>query len=138
MKAHPSSQHDTANKKTLLGDVVTHGIQSTPQYRFIKLEFEGTNYLTFAEFTAGSDPLTVVTQLNEYGATGQWSAEATVDQDTGTCFSAATGTGTVGWIVYDTGQTRNLFSQVTLDNHNRCGYGPITKIKVPSLGIQIV
>jgi RHS repeat-associated protein len=102
--------------------------------RYLRLDFEGQNWLTFSELNVYDTngvriPMTVVTQSEEFAGVGQWSAEATVDQNTNTCYSAKTVGAGPQFIVYDLGQLRTI-GRVEVNNRDRCGFGPLTAVSV--------
>jgi YD repeat-containing protein len=102
--------------------------------RYLRLDFEGQNWLTFAELSVYDlngvrIPMTVVTQSEEFAGIGQWSAEATVDQNTNTCYSARSAGAGPQFIVHDLGQLRTI-GRVEVNNRDRCGFGPLTAVSV--------
>jgi hypothetical protein len=134
------SKEDTVEGRTpvtAVGRFTLTPVEKAGMYRYIKLEFEGKNWLTFASFKAGSIPLSVITQSSEYSATSQWSADVTTDDNTGTCYCTKTKAESSAWIIYDTKQIRQMLESITFDNANRCGYGPVEKIKVSVAMMQL-
>ncbi len=102
--------------------------------RYVRLTFSGTNWLSFAELSAvgpGDEvlPMSVVDQSEEYFEQGEWSAEATTDGDTATCYSTATSDQDSAWIEYDLGGVESV-ARFVLNNLDNCAYGPVTSVSV--------
>ena len=98
------------------------------------LQTQGTNWLTFAEFQAFTKQgaraqLTVAGHSTEHVEKGQWSAEASLDGNVKTCYCTKTGSEKTAHIMYEMSKASQL-AKFVFDNKNRCGYGPVTEIRI--------
>ena len=98
-----------------------------PYYR---LTLEGGNYYSFAEISSPDCSLSVVTASSEMFQSGNFSAAASVDGDSTTCFQTPemdmTAHGPTFIIYACDARTRSF----TVDTVNRCGYGPVSSYAI--------
>ena len=104
------------------------------EFRYIKRSIQGRNWSTFEEFEAFLDgtrlSLSVASVSNVYRRSAtKWSAVATVDGKTNTCYCTSSSRTTSANIVYDLSSVREV-SRLLMDNQHRCSYGPVTHRKV--------
>lgn len=101
-----------------------------PPDPFYRLTVEGGNYYSFAGISSPDCSLEVVEASSQLSSSGNFSAEATVDNDPSTCFQTPESNMDVygpTYIVYACSARTRSFA---VDTANRCGLGPVTSYTI--------